>query len=126
LPKYCLCADPGAPRLKVRGSGGAHGATGLVVVGSSGDTLRMDYTAVGDTTHLATRLQQSAPPGGILMSQATCQLVQDQVYLEAMAPLPVKGLDTPVASYTRLGTWPRQSPGVRLLGAHPCAWRKYG
>src|SRR5262245_63892153 len=35
--------------------------TGFVVVGAIGDNLRMDYTAVGDTTHLAARLQQLAP-----------------------------------------------------------------
>jgi class 3 adenylate cyclase/tetratricopeptide (TPR) repeat protein len=88
--------------------------TGLVVVGSIGDNLRMDYTAVGDTTNLAARLQQSAPPGVILLSQTTSQLVQDQVSLEAIAPLQVKGLDTPVAAYTLLGTRPRRSPGARL------------
>ena len=37
--------------------------TGFVVVGAIGDNLRMDYTAVGDTTHLAARLQQMAEPG---------------------------------------------------------------
>jgi class 3 adenylate cyclase len=88
--------------------------TGLVVVGSIGDTLRMDYTAVGDTTHLAARLQQSAPPGVILLSQSTGRLVQDQVYLEAIAPLQVKGMTTPVAAYTLLETRPRRSPGARL------------
>ncbi|TMA23515.1 MAG: hypothetical protein E6J87_25150 [Deltaproteobacteria bacterium] len=36
--------------------------TGLVVVGSIGNDLRMDYTAVGDTTNVAARLQQAAPP----------------------------------------------------------------
>jgi class 3 adenylate cyclase len=40
--------------------------TGLVVVGAIGDNLRMDYTAVGDTTNLAARLQQAAPPRGDL------------------------------------------------------------
>ena len=45
--------------------------TGFVVVGAIGDNLRMDYTAVGDTTHLAARLQQVAEPGVILASEAT-------------------------------------------------------
>src|SRR5215831_2048888 len=40
--------------------------TGLVVVGSIGNNLRMDYSAVGDTTNLAARLQQLAEPGTIL------------------------------------------------------------
>src|SRR5437016_2122233 len=73
--------------------------TGLVVVGSIGDNLRMDYTAVGDTTNLAARLQQNATPGGILVSQTTSRLVQEQVYLEALAPLQVKGMAIPVVAY---------------------------
>jgi len=42
--------------------------TGLVVVGSVGTDLRMDYTAVGDTTNVAARLQHAADPGSILIS----------------------------------------------------------
>ena len=45
--------------------------TGLVVVGKIGDHLRMDYTAVGDTTNLAARLQQMAQPGSVVISAAT-------------------------------------------------------
>jgi class 3 adenylate cyclase len=45
--------------------------SGLVVVGSIGDNLRMDYSAVGDTTNLASRLQGVAEPGTILMSEFT-------------------------------------------------------
>ena len=49
--------------------------TGLVVVGSIGTDLRMDYTAVGDTTNVAARLQQAADPGRIVISGATHRLV---------------------------------------------------
>ena len=45
--------------------------TGPVVVGRIGDDLRMDYTAVGDTTNLAARLQQSARPGSVVVSETT-------------------------------------------------------
>ena len=45
--------------------------TGTVVVGRIGDNFRMDYTAVGDTTNLAARLQQSAPPGAIWVGETT-------------------------------------------------------
>jgi class 3 adenylate cyclase len=47
--------------------------TGLVVVGKNGDDLRMDYTAVGDTTYLTARLQEIAQPGSIAISMATHQ-----------------------------------------------------
>jgi class 3 adenylate cyclase len=43
--------------------------SGPVVVGSIGDDLRMDYTAVGDTTNLASRMESMARPGGILVSE---------------------------------------------------------
>src|SRR5262249_4801493 len=49
--------------------------TGLVVVGKIGDDLRMDYTAVGDTTNLAARLQQLAEPGTVVISEMTHRLV---------------------------------------------------
>jgi class 3 adenylate cyclase len=49
--------------------------TGLVVVGKIGDDLRMDYTAVGDTTNLAARLQQLAQPGTVVISEVTYRLV---------------------------------------------------
>jgi len=44
--------------------------TGPVVVGKIGDDLRMDYTAVGDTTNLAARMQQAARPGSVVISEA--------------------------------------------------------
>src|SRR5262249_11796906 len=49
--------------------------TGLVVVGKIGDDLRMDYTAVGDTTNLAARMQQLARPGTVVVSEATYKLI---------------------------------------------------
>ena len=49
--------------------------TGPVVVGRIGDDLRMDYTAVGDTTNVAARLQQAARPGSVLVSEATLRAI---------------------------------------------------
>src|SRR5262245_15527429 len=49
--------------------------TGSVVVGRIGDDLRMDYTAVGDTTNLAARMQQSARPGSVQVTEATHKLI---------------------------------------------------
>src|SRR3989454_11980739 len=49
--------------------------TGLVVVGAIGDNLRMDYTAVGDTTNTAARVQQTAEPGRIAVAEATQRLI---------------------------------------------------
>ena len=84
--------------------------TGLVVVGSIGNNLRMDYSAIGDTTNLAARLQQLAEPGTILVSEATRRLVEGAVHLEALPPAQVKGKTELVTPYKVLGTRPQRSP----------------
>jgi class 3 adenylate cyclase/tetratricopeptide (TPR) repeat protein len=84
--------------------------SGLVVVGSIGDNLRMDYSAIGDTTNLAARLQQLAEPGTILVSESTTRLVQGAVRLEALPLVQVKGKTEPVPIYKVIGTLPRRSP----------------
>ena len=86
--------------------------SGLVVVGSIGDNLRMDYSAIGDTTNLAARLQQLAEPGTILVSESTSRLVHDSMRLEALPPVEVKGKTAPVTPYKVLGTRPQRSPIV--------------
>jgi class 3 adenylate cyclase/tetratricopeptide (TPR) repeat protein len=65
--------------------------TGPVVVGRIGDDLRMDYTAVGDTTNLAARLQQLARPGSVVISAATHRLVSGFFESLDLGEVPVKG-----------------------------------
>ena len=77
--------------------------TGLVVVGRIGDDLRMDYTAVGDTTHLASRVQSLAEPGTILITEATHRLVDGYVQTEDLGPVSVKGRSERVRVYRVLG-----------------------
>src|SRR5262245_26704992 len=84
--------------------------SGLVVVGSICDNLRMDYSAVGDTTNLAARLQGVAEPGTILLSESTGRLVQGAIRLEPLPPIEVKGKTEPVSIYKVIGTLPRRSP----------------
>jgi class 3 adenylate cyclase/tetratricopeptide (TPR) repeat protein len=65
--------------------------TGLVVVGKIGDDLRMDYTAMGDTTNLAARLQQLARPRSVVISEATYRLVSGFFEILDLGQVPVKG-----------------------------------
>jgi class 3 adenylate cyclase/tetratricopeptide (TPR) repeat protein len=65
--------------------------TGLVVVGAIGDNLRMDYTAVGDTTNLAARLQQAAAPEQIVISETTYRLVAGYCDTQSLGALSLKG-----------------------------------
>jgi class 3 adenylate cyclase/tetratricopeptide (TPR) repeat protein len=70
--------------------------SGEVVVRAIGSDLRMDYTAVGQTTHLAARMEQLAEPGSILLSPATLALAEGYVEVKPLGRLPVKGLPEPV------------------------------
>jgi hypothetical protein len=73
--------------------------TGLVVVGSIGSDLRMDYTAVGDTTNVAARLQQAAEPGQVTISDATHRLVRGYFETRSRGDLHLKGKAEPVAAW---------------------------
>jgi class 3 adenylate cyclase len=70
--------------------------SGEVVVRAIGNDLHMDYTAVGQTTHLAARMEQLARPGTTLLTAETLRLVEGLVQVTALGPVPIKGLDTPV------------------------------
>ncbi len=73
--------------------------SGLVVVGKIGDDLRMDYTAVGDTTNVAARLEELAEPGTILISEATERLLSGFFDVEDRGELQIKGHTRPVRAY---------------------------
>jgi len=70
--------------------------SGEVVVYSIGSDLHMDYTAVGQTTHVAARMEQMALPGSILLSAETLALAEGYVEVKPLGPLPVKGLAAPL------------------------------
>jgi len=73
--------------------------TGLVVVGSIGGDLRMDYTAVGDTTNVAARLQQTGEPGRVTISEATHRLVRGYFESRPLGEINLKGKAEPVAAW---------------------------
>jgi class 3 adenylate cyclase/tetratricopeptide (TPR) repeat protein len=73
--------------------------SGPVVVGAIGDDLRMDYTAIGNTTNLASRMESLAAPGAVFVTEATYKLVQ--VFFEFKSPdlLQIKGKEKPQKAY---------------------------
>ena len=77
--------------------------SGEVVVRAIGSDLHMDYTAVGQTTHLAARMEQMATPGTILLAPATLQLAEGYVQVAARGPVAVKGLPDPMEIYALIG-----------------------
>jgi class 3 adenylate cyclase/tetratricopeptide (TPR) repeat protein len=76
--------------------------TGLVVVGSIGSDLRMDYTAVGDTTNVAARLLQAAAPGQVVISESVERAARGYVETEALGALSLKGKSEPVSAWLAL------------------------
>ena len=73
--------------------------SGFVVVGKIGDNLRMDYTAIGDTTNLAARLESLAGSGEIYLSEATYRSAEGSIFCEALGQKTVKGKADRVAVY---------------------------
>jgi class 3 adenylate cyclase/tetratricopeptide (TPR) repeat protein len=77
--------------------------SGEVVVRAIGSDLHMDYTAVGQTTHLAARMEQMAKPGSILITTATLRLAEGYIRTTPLGPIPIKGLDTPMQVFEVAG-----------------------
>ncbi len=73
--------------------------TGPVVVGTVGNDLKMDYTAIGDTTNLASRLQALAAPGSTLVSEATERLIRGFFTTRPAGPFQVKGKREPIPAW---------------------------
>jgi PAS domain S-box-containing protein len=80
--------------------------TGYCTVGNFGSEDRMDYTMVGGTVNLASRLEHEAPPGGVLISFETYAHVKDEVRCEERGHVQVKGIAQPVATYLVVGLKP--------------------
>jgi class 3 adenylate cyclase/tetratricopeptide (TPR) repeat protein len=83
--------------------------SGEVVVRSIGNDLHMDYTAVGQTTHLAARMEQIANAGSVLLTGETLKLAEGYVQVRRVGPVPLKGLERPIEVYELIGTGPTRT-----------------
>jgi predicted ATPase/class 3 adenylate cyclase len=83
--------------------------SGEVIVGAIRNDLHMDYTAIGQTAHLAARMEQMAMPGSILMTPDTLRLAEGYVQVKVLGPVVVKGLNEPVEVYEIMGAGPVRS-----------------
>jgi class 3 adenylate cyclase/tetratricopeptide (TPR) repeat protein len=83
--------------------------SGEVVVRAIGSDLRMDYTAVGPTTHLAARMEQIADPGTIVITPESLALAEGYVTVRSLGRVPVKGLADAVEVYEVTGAGPART-----------------
>src|ERR687885_473865 len=83
--------------------------TGLAVLAVVGDEIKTEYTAMGDTTNVAARLQSAAAPGSVLISADTYHLVKELFEFKPRGAIEVKGKSTPIETYKVLA--PRAVPG---------------
>ena len=93
--------------------------SGEVVVGAIGSDLHMDYTAVGRTTHLASRMEQFASPGAILVTRSTLDLAEGFIAVNPLGPVPIRGLAEAVEVYEVTGPGPartRLQAAARRIG----------
>ena len=73
--------------------------SGPVVVGSIGNDLRMDYTAIGDTTNLAARMEREARPSSIFVSKNSYTITRDFFDFVPVGKLNIKGKETPQEAF---------------------------
>jgi len=83
--------------------------TGLVIVGRIGDDLSMEYTALGDTVNLASRMESSAKPGTVQIAESTHRLTQGYFDFSDLGEIEVKGREQPIHTYRVLGGLPTRS-----------------
>ncbi len=85
--------------------------SGEVVVRAIGNDLHMDYSAIGQTTHLAARMEQLATPGSILLTAETLRLAEEVVQVKPLGLTPIRGLAQPLEVFELVGAGP---PRTRL------------
>jgi class 3 adenylate cyclase/tetratricopeptide (TPR) repeat protein len=83
--------------------------SGEVVVRAIGSDLHVDYTAIGQTTHLAARMEQIADPGAIVITPETLALAEGYIEVKSLGPVPVKGLADAVEVYEVTGAGPART-----------------
>lgn len=87
--------------------------TGLVMVGQVGTDLQMEYTAMGDAINVAARMEQTAEPGTVQISQETYEHVAPLFDFEDLGQVAIKGKEDPIHTYRPLRR--KHKPG-RLRG----------
>ena len=102
--------EPTSPRFRV----GLN--TGQALVGNIGTAELRTFTAIGDTTNLAARLQTFAPPGSVVLAERTLELLGDAANVRPLGEPDLKGKSIPVKAYELLGLRETAASAVRPAG----------
>jgi class 3 adenylate cyclase/tetratricopeptide (TPR) repeat protein len=84
-------------------------SAGEVVVRTISDDLHIDYTAMGQTVHLAARMEQLATPGATTLTAETVALVEGYVQVRSLGPMPVRGMPKPIEVFELAGAGPART-----------------
>ncbi|NIS07090.1 MAG: AAA family ATPase [Gammaproteobacteria bacterium] len=100
--------------------------SGEVVVRNIGNDLFMEYSAMGESAHLAARMEQLAAPGTTLLSEQTLKLVEGLIEVRALGLVPVKGIAEPQPVYELLGasSTKAQLHTASVIGLSPFVGRR--
>jgi class 3 adenylate cyclase/tetratricopeptide (TPR) repeat protein len=83
--------------------------SGEIVVCAISKDLDMEYTVVGETAHLAARMEQMARPGSILTTTKTIRLAEGYITSRSLGPMPIKGLAEPEEVHELIGAGPART-----------------
>src|SRR5579862_1777526 len=83
--------------------------SGEIVISAIGNDLHMEYTVVGQTVHLASRMEQMAKPGSVITTADTHRLAEGFIAMKSLGPVPVKGLAEPVPIFEVTGAGPART-----------------
>tara|TARA_Y100001970_G_C14246335_1_gene868542 strand:- start:3380 stop:4390 length:1011 start_codon:yes stop_codon:yes gene_type:complete len=89
--------------------------SGICTVGNFGSEDRLDYTVIGNSVNLASRLESNAKKNTILISEDTYLLVKDKVKCESLEEISVKGISYPIQTYSVKGFFKEKEESKEFL-----------
>jgi len=91
-------------------------STGTVVIGEIGTDMHVEYLAIGDAVNVAARLQSTAEPGKVMLSEPCARLVSAKFDLKDLGAITVKGKAQPLQAFELISLKAEPESGRGLEG----------